>query len=95
MHATSDIINACFEFGSAFMVSMNVYRLWKDKRVSGVSKWPAVFFNVWGLWNLYWYPSLEQWYSFFGGVTILMVNTTWVFLAFRYHYAEKKSQRVG
>lgn len=80
----TDLINAAFEFGSAGMVSMNVRRLWKDKKLSGVSKWPAVFFNVWGLWNLFWYPFLGQWLSFAGGVSILLVNTTWVVLAFKY-----------
>jgi len=37
-----------------------------------------VFFTSWGMWNLFYYPHLGQWYSFAGGVFIVSVNTFWL-----------------
>ncbi len=80
----TDAVNAGFEFGSSALLCINVSKLWKAKMVRGVSLWPAAFFNTWGFWNLYWYPSLGQYISFTGGVLVLVVNTTWLALAWRY-----------
>lgn len=42
------------------------------------------FFWSWGIWNLFFYPSLGQWYSFVGGIALVAGNTVWVALALRY-----------
>ena len=39
----------------------------------------AGFFAAWGYWNLYYYyPSLDQWWSFWGGVGVVTMNTIWL-----------------
>ena len=82
-----DYINGLFEFCGSFFIWMNVKRLYRDKEVKG-AYWPAwAFFAVWGIWNLFYYPSLNQWASFLGGVLVVVGNIAWValFLWYKSH----------
>lgn len=75
-----DIINGIFEsFGSIF-ICFSIAKVLKDKEVKGISWIHASFFTAWGFWNLFYYPSLDQWFSFFGGVAIVSANFVWVVL---------------
>lgn len=77
----ADLINGSFELGGGILCWLNVKRLLKDRRVEGVDWRVSAFFSAWGFWNLFYYPSLHQWASFFGGVALVIANTTWVALA--------------
>ncbi len=77
-YTTPDAINGAFEFVGAIMNFSNVIRLYEDKQVKGVNIFPSVFFSLWGIWNLYYYPHLDQWLSFAGGCAIVIVNLIWV-----------------
>lgn len=79
-----DLTNGGFELFGGTVNWINVYRIYKDKQVRGVSIIPSVFFTSWGFWNLYYYPSLHQWASFWGGAVIVGANFAWVSLAWRY-----------
>jgi hypothetical protein len=79
-----DVVNGAFEFGGGALNFLNVYRIWKDKQVRGVSIIPSILFTSWGFWNLYYYPHLDQWWSFTGGAVIVLANFLWVALAWRY-----------
>ncbi len=86
----ADLVNGLFEFGMACMLFLSVLRLWRDKRVHGWSVWSVVWPTAWGLWNLYYYPSLGQWYSFLGGLFVVIVNSTWIVLAL---YFERQTNK--
>lgn len=75
-----DTINGGFELSGAVFQLLNVRALLRDRCISGVSWVPVVMFTAWGLWNLFYYPHLGQWLSFWGGVALVMVNVTWVVL---------------
>lgn len=78
-----DAINALFELVGSFMTWRNFVQLRRDRTVAGVY-WPVtVFFSVWGLWNLWYYPALDQWLSFFAGIVLCAGNIAWVILALR------------
>lgn len=79
-----DLINGLFEFIGGLLSFTNVYRLWKDKSLKGVYYIPTAFFAAWGAWNLYYYPYLQQWLSFTGGLVIVAANVAWVSLAIKY-----------
>ena len=80
----NDTINGLFETSGAIVLFLNILKLLKDKKVRGVY-WPVtLFFAIWGIWNLYYYPSLSQWLSFSGGILIVTMNLWWVFLALMY-----------
>lgn len=83
-----DLINGLFELFGSFMVWLNVRQIYKDKEVKGVHIAPTAFFFSWGLWNLYYYPHLNQWFSFIGGISIAIANGLWVILML--YYLRKK-----
>lgn len=81
---TPDFINGCFEaLGSAF-VFLHIRQIQKDKSVAGVSIPATIFFTSWGVWNLYYYPHLGQWWSFMGGIGIVTMNVIWVYYMIKY-----------
>jgi hypothetical protein len=73
-----DIINGAFEFTAALMVLNHCRVLLHDKAVAGVSILSTAFFTLWGGWNCFYYPHLGQWFSFAGGIAILVCNVVWV-----------------
>ena len=73
-----DLINGFFEFVGSAMLWRNAWQLHKDKMVKGVHWNATAFFAAWGYWNLYYYPHLDQWWSFAGGVSIVIANTVWL-----------------
>lgn len=79
-----DIINALFELFGGFFILNHCRVLWRDKEVKGVSIISTIFFTLWGLWNLYFYPSLGQWWSFVGGIMIVIANFIWVGLLIKF-----------
>ncbi len=78
---TPDHINAVFEAGGAVLLCLNVRRLWLDRRLAGVSLIPTIWWNLWGVWNVYYYHALSQRLSFWAGIGVLIANTVWVALA--------------
>jgi hypothetical protein len=86
----ADFINGSFECLGGILVALSIRRLWRDKIVRGVSAWPVAFFMTWSLWNLWYYPSLHQWWSFVGGAGVLVSNTIYCVLMFYYLRLEKK-----
>ncbi len=84
-----DIVNGAFECLAALFLLLNLRRLSRDKCTRGISITAVVFFSMWGGWNLYYYPYLDQWVSFVGGIAVVLVNSAWVCLAVWYTYRNK------
>lgn len=85
----TDLVNGLFELFSSLLYILNIRALYKSKQVQGISLVPTVFFTSWGLWNLYYYPSLDQWYSFIGGIFLVSVNAIWLYMALYYNRINK------
>lgn len=77
---TGDMVNGLFEVGGACFLLLNVRALWRDRSLQGVHWAPVVFFQLWGLFNLWFYPAHGLLWSFIGGVAIVAVNTAWLLL---------------
>lgn len=77
---SGDIVNALFEVGAVIALSFHIRAILKAKRVVSVSIVPIVFYSCWGAWNLVYYPSLGQTWSFVAGVGVFAVNTAHVAL---------------
>jgi len=86
----ADLINGGFELAGGAFITLSVVKLWREKRVRGVSYVHAAFFSSWGFWNLYYYPSLDQWASFVGGVGIVTMNTIWLAQLIYYTWRERR-----
>lgn len=80
----ADFTNGVFEAGTGLTALHSCWKLYQHKRVQGVSHWLMAWVSLWGYWNLYYYPSLDQWLSFCGGLLIVTANTVWLSLAWRY-----------
>lgn len=79
-----DTTNGTFEFMGGVFLWINCYRLWKDKKVRGVSILVSIFWASWSVWNLYYYPHLGQWASFAGALNIAIPNALWAVMAIHY-----------
>jgi len=79
-----DLANGAFELLGGLLLWANVARLRRDRMVRGVDWRVTAFFMAWGLWNLFYYPSLAQWASFTGGLFICSANVVWLWYAFRF-----------
>jgi hypothetical protein len=80
----TDFINCLFEIGSALFIWMNVFRLYKDKRVLGVSLLPSLWFCFAGAWRLHFYLTLGAFRSSISCGISLFASIVWLLLAFEY-----------
>ena len=72
----NDVING---LGGAFALLLHARRLYIDKQIRGASALSFVFFTIWGWFNVFWfYPSVNCWCSFAGGVAVAIVNTAYL-----------------
>ena len=88
-----DNVNGLFETVGGAFVLLNVLRLYRDKKVRGVSPATVAFFTVWGFWNLVYYPALDQWWSALGASSVALVNTIWLGQMIYYISKEKRHER--
>jgi len=82
--SVNDKINAGFEFLATLFVLNNCWVVLVDERVAGVSIISTAFFMLWGGWNVYYYPSLGQKFSFYCGIGVLLSNILYVGLLIYY-----------
>jgi hypothetical protein len=81
MSTSPDLINGLIELAGAWFTWRNAWQLMRDRKLCGVY-WPTtVFFTVWGVWNLFFYPSLGQWFSFYAGILLVIGNAAWLIFA--------------
>jgi hypothetical protein len=73
-----DIVNGVFESLGGFFIGLSIAKLHREKIVKGVSWLHVAFFSSWGFWNLYFYPHLDQWFSFVGGAILVTANAIWL-----------------
>ncbi len=70
----SDLVNATFEMLGGAAIAFSVRKLYKDKRVKGLSLVQVAFFTLWGAWNMLYYPSLGQPLSTLGAYLTFGMN---------------------
>ena len=86
----ADAVNGSYELIGGIFVFLNCLKLYKDKKIRGVTLSTGLFFASWSWWNLYYYPSLNQWLSFLGGLLIGAANSAWIIMAIYYTRKEKR-----
>jgi hypothetical protein len=79
-----DVGNGTFELVGGLVVWQNVRRIRCDKQIRGADWRVTAFFTFWCGWNLWYYPSLNQWLSFVGAFAVGVANATWLFYAIKY-----------
>lgn len=81
---TPDLINGLFEMLGGLFILISILKLREDKEVKGISWLHVGFFTGWGFWNLYFYPSLDQWFSFAAGIFLCITNLSYLILLIHY-----------
>ena len=79
-----DLVNGAYESLGGLVIYLSIRRLRRDKQVKGIHWGQIAFFMTWGWWNLFYYPHLGQWVSFFGGLGVVVANTVWLVLVAYY-----------
>lgn len=79
-----DHINALFEFGGACAIALSVRRIARDKTIKGMHWAPIAFFTSWGIFNIFYYPAIDQIWSFRAGMLVTMVNLVYLSAIVRY-----------
>jgi hypothetical protein len=87
-----DLANGSFEFVGAYGAWRNAYQLYKDKQIKGVYYPIYFFYCAWGLFNLFYYPSLHQWFSTAAGAILVLGNLAWVLLSLKLKYGNSKNK---
>lgn len=79
-----DLINAVYEAGASLAVLNHCRVINLHKKVAGTSIASTVFFTSWGFWNMYYYHSLGQMFSWGAGFTVCAANCYYVYLLLKY-----------
>lgn len=79
-----DLANSVFQFGGALIAVLNVRAILRDHELRGVSIVAPFFFTSWGLFNLFYYVHLEQWFSLATSVLLFGANAAWMSLIVLY-----------
>lgn len=87
----ADAMNGSFELLAGLFVLNHCRVLSVDKKVRGVSMFSVLFFTLWGIWNMYYYPTLNQPLSFYGGICVAGANAFYLGMAL--HYRRRESRR--
>lgn len=85
----NDLVNGLFETIGAVFLLNHVRTLLRDKAVKGVSVVSTTYFFAWGVWNVYFYPINGLWFSFGGGVLLMLCNAVYVGLLIYYSRKSK------
>ena len=89
----NDLINGLVQLFGGVLTIINIVKLIKDKKIKGISWIPTAYFSIWGAWNMYYLLSLNQTYSFWGGLIIFSANAIWLGLLIYYYTQERKLRK--
>ncbi len=89
-----DVVNGLFEIGMGVFGFLSVLAIRKHKTIKGVHWGPTAIAGLWGLWNLYYYPYLGQWFSLIASLGIVLINSTWLGHAWHYHRVNARQNDV-
>jgi hypothetical protein len=88
----ADKFNAALELCGAFVIFLNIKKTYIDKSVRGIDWRYLAFYIGWGAWNMFYYPSLGQWWSFYAGILIIWFDVIWLAQIWYYNGLEKNKR---
>lgn len=87
-----DSVNGLFELLGGLFITLSCIKLYKDKKVRGVSFVHIAYFTLWGYWNIEYYSNLGQWTSLVGSLVVTLINTVWLGMLIWYIRKEKNDK---
>jgi len=89
---TPDQINAAFELLASIFILNHCRVLYRDKCAKGVSILSSVFFSAWGFWNIYFYPALDQHFSMYAGLCVVVSNSFYIAMMTYYNHISRQDK---
>lgn len=89
-----DLINSGFELFGALAITLSIMQVLRDKSVAGISWLHIAFFFSWGVWNLFYYPSVGSMWSFYAGIAVAVTNFVYLCLLIYYTYKGKSVEET-
>lgn len=83
-----DEVNGIFELLGAVMISLSCIKLAQDRRIAGLSFYHVTYFTAWGWFNVFFYPSQGLFWSFIGGICVVVMNSLWLVGILYYRYRD-------
>ncbi len=84
-----DLINSFFQLGGSLAAGLTIRVLLKDKMVRGAHWGTVAYFLSWGLWNLFYFPSVSHPLSTYASVALVLTNGWRLWLMVYYVRQEK------
>ena len=81
---TVDIINAIFETLGGLAVGFSLLKLLKTRKSHGIHWVTPAYFFIWGVWNIGYYASLDQYWSHVVSAGIATINFWYVWKILEY-----------
>lgn len=88
-----DMVNSALQVGGTAFTFVNVSKLYRTKCPKGVSFWAISFFVTWGIWQLYFYYGLGQWFSMGASFSMLIANGIYASLVLKYELMHRKERK--
>lgn len=85
-----DLVTSHFEVIAILVLLNNCKKLYEDKQVKGISVLSPLFYLSWSVWNLFYYYSLNQKFSFICGIGSVVANLVWISLMMYYIVRRKR-----
>jgi hypothetical protein len=85
---SGDVINGLFETFGAVMITLSTHKLLRERIVRGIHWGQVAFFTSWGVFNMFYYPSIDQVWSFRGGCLVFAANMVYLINLIRFYRAE-------
>ena len=73
-----DIINSGFQFFACFFIWFSIASVFKNKSSLGVSKWHIGYFFAYGVFMIFYYLSLDQYFSLVTNVLVVISNAIYL-----------------
>ena len=86
-----DNVNGLFELFGGVFIMLSCIKLYRDKKVRGVSFVHIAYFTAWGYWNIEYYSNLRQWTSLIGSLAVTLINTVWLAMLIWYIRKERNA----
>lgn len=80
----TDIVNGLWEAAGVVATIPSIRSVLKTKSSAGVKWGTILFFEAWGIWNVFFYPMNGHMVSFYGGVLLALANLVWLILLIKY-----------
>jgi hypothetical protein len=90
-----DKLNGLFELAGGVFILLSCIKLYRDKKVRGVSFVHVGYFTLWGYWNIHYYMNLSQWMSLVGSLSVTLINTVWLGMILYYLRKEKHVKNIS